>query len=456
MATRLLGRLGQAFALLLAQALVSLSFVVPAAQAAEAAQDRALTAAYNASGHDLFMRFADRPGNIVFSPYSIGTAMAMALVGARGETEREMATVLKQSLDRTGIAAANRAVLATLNGYDRSAAPVACPASMQFDGTRCTGPLPTDGRCRAGYEEGARCVAPGDRPPSAALRAANALMLLERKGDVIAAPYISLLEGDFAAQVFRDATLDEINRWVSGRTEGKIDKILDQIDPAEAAVILNAVYFKAAWQAPFSRTATRDADFRLASAATIKVPTMHRIGRYPVLVRPGFRAIRLPYSVNALSMVLVVPNDVGGADKLGRDLDADALAALFRDLTESKTVDLALPRFKTSFKAELGALFKQAGMRRAFDGKLADFSGMTGRPPAQARLSIAEVVHRAMIDVTEEGIEAAAATAVAMTTASLPAQVEPFAVDRPFLFYVVDAATGAILFQGRVSDPRQP
>src|SRR5262249_3680723 len=161
--------------------------------------------------------------------------------------------------------------------------------------------------------------------------------------------------------------LDEINRWVDRQTEGKIEKILDQVDPDAPAVILNAVHFKAAWQAPFVRNATSDADFRLTPAATVKVPTMHRLGHYQMLVRADFRAIRLPYSVEALSMVIVLPNELTGATKLARDLDARALAALFRDLTEWKTVELALPRFKTGFKANLGELFVKAGMRRAFD-----------------------------------------------------------------------------------------
>jgi serpin B len=202
--------------------------------------------------------------------------------------------------------------------------------------------------------------------------------------------------------------------------------------------------------------ATRDDDFKLTPTSTVKVPTMHRLGYFETIERPGFRAIRLPYSVSSLAMVVVLPDAVDGADKLARKLDASALAALFADMTQSQNVDLALPRFKTAFRAELGKLFQQAGMRRAFNMQLADFSGMTGQPPAMAPLAISGVVHRAVIDVTEQGTEAAAATAVAMVAASMPAPAEPFVVDRPFLFYIVDDVTGAILFEGRISDPRAP
>jgi leukocyte elastase inhibitor len=440
---------------MLATLMLALAMIAPA-RAAEEVPVRALTAAYNASAHDLFTTFAAAPGNIVLSPYSIGTAMAMAMSGARGDTATEMAQVLKQDLGREAIDAANARVLAVLNGYDTSAAPAGCPKSLPFDGNVCAGPLPASGICAAGYKEGQRCLVQARRAPSAKLKAANALMLLKASGDLIAPTYAALLESKYRAQVFRGAGLDEINGWVSRQTEGKIEKILDQIDPNAPAVILNAVYFKAGWQSPFNKSATSDDEFRLTPTAKVKVATMHRTGHFPMLARPGYRAIRLPYSVEALAMVVVLPDEVDGASKIAGELDAPALASLFKALTEEKTVELALPRFKTSFKASLCRPFMQAGMTRAFNANLADFSGMTARPASEARLAISDIVHRAVIDVTEEGTEAAAATAVAVMVASMPSRVEPFVVDRPFLFYIVDEATGAILFQGRISDPRPP
>jgi serpin B len=451
-------RAGFAVAALLLTQTAGAQPVVPAARADEAparALSSALTAAYQASAHDLFTTFVAAPGNIVFSPYSIGTAMAMVLSGARGETASEMSRVLRHSLPREAVDKANASVLATLNGYDRSGEPVTCPASgMRFNGEECEARPTAGGGCAAGYLREGRCIAPGRRSPSAALKVANALMLLKPKGEMISSRYAARLEADYRAQVFRGAGLDEINRWVVRQTDGKIDKILDTIDPDVPAVILNAVYFKAAWRSPFMTRATSDEAFRLAPSVTINVPIMHRLGSYQAIDRAGYRAIRLPYSVDTLSMVVVLPDEVGGADQLARALDGPALATLFRDLTEWKTVSLALPRFKTSFKAKLGGLFQTAGMRRAFDLQQADFSGMTNRPPREAPLAINEVIHRAVIEVTEEGTEAAAATAVTMMTTSMPSHIEPFVVDRPFLFYIVDQATGAILFQGRISDPR--
>jgi len=451
-------RAGVAFAALFLAQTAAPAWFTPAARAEGApdrAQVRALTAAYDASAHDLFTTFAAKPGNIVFSPYSVGTAMAMVLSGARGETEREMATVLRQSLAPAAVDAANARLLAILNGYDKSGEPVACPSSaMHFNGSECEAPVPANGVCPAGYQQGQRCVAPGRQSASATLKAANALMLLSANGNLISAAYAGRLERDYRAQVFRGADLDTINGWVARQTAGKIERILDQVDPDQPAVILNAVYFKAAWASPFLARATHDDDFKLTPAKSVKVPTMHRTGSFQTIARPGFRAIRLPYSVPSLAMVVVLPDAVGGADRLAADLDAPALAALFADMKQWQNVDLALPRFKASYKTELGKLFKRAGMRRVFNPQRADFSGMTGQPPARVPLAISGVVHRAVIDVTEEGTEAAAATAVSMVAASMAPPAEPFVVDRPFLFYIVDDATGAILFEGRISDPR--
>src|SRR5262249_47551063 len=151
--------------------------------------------------------------------------------GARGETENEMARVLRHTLARDAVDKANASLLATLNGYDRSAEPVACPGRMRFNGSEGGVPPAAHRACPAGHRQDDRCVAPGRRPPSAALKAANALMLLAPKGDMISRAYAGLLERDYRAQVFRGAGLDEINRWVTRQTEGKIEKILDVIDP---------------------------------------------------------------------------------------------------------------------------------------------------------------------------------------------------------------------------------
>jgi serpin B len=421
------------------------------------AQEQALTAAYNASGQDMFKRLSGASGNIVISPYSIGTAMAMALSGARGQTETEMASVLKQTLPRAAMDAANARARATLNGYDKSATPPTCPTGMKLDGRLCKGPRAQNGQCVFPARfDGKQCVASATTVPSAKLAIANALMLPKPKS-MVSAQYVALLKDHYAAEVFRNAQLADINGWVKRKTEGKIDKILDQLDPSAEAVLLNAVYFKAAWLAAFDKRDTRDESFNLTESNKVQVPTMHRTAYYPVLTAEGYRAIQVAYVVQSLSMVIVVPDKVDGVGDMAVSLDARAVAKLLADMqaTQPKRVELALPRFKAEYKADLIPPFKAAGMGLAFSDA-ADFSGMTGRPISERGLKIDQIVHRAVVEVEEQGTEAAAATAIVMvpTAAMPPKEPEYFRVDRPFLFYLVDQKTGAILFQGRISDPR--
>jgi serpin B len=304
-----------------------------------------------------------------------------------------------------------------------------------------------------------RCTAPGVVPPSAKLLSANAL-ILTRPGSPIAPEYVELLQDRYGAELFRNAGLEEVNGFVARKTEGTIERILDRLDPASPAVVLNAVYFKARWASVFSKAATANGAFHLSGRQEITAPLMRAHGNYALAAGPGYRALRLPYEVSPLAMIIVLPNEIHGLDGVTRRLDAGEwtqLTAALRTPESVKPVDLAMPRFKASFEADLAPAFRQAGMVRAFDPKLADFSGMTGVPPSQMPFAIGSIMHRAVIDVMEDGTEASAATAVSMVAASIhrPSQEpQPFHVDRPFLFAVVDDASGAMLFEGRVVDPR--
>jgi serpin B len=432
-----------------------LALLLPAGVAAQdTVQVRLLTEAYNASSEGLFKQFPS--GNVVFSPYSIGTAMTMALAGARGETEPEMIAALKQRLSRPEIDAANAAARSILNGYDKSAVPPTCPAGMRVNDRRCEAGPSADGVCQfQARREGELCIAVPTYPPSAKLSVADALMLT-RHGGLVATSYEALLKDKYAAEVFRNATVDDVNGWVSRKTEGKIDRILDRLDENSAAVLLNAVYFKAKWAAVFSKDATKDEAFNLASSQKVPVATMHNVASYAIVARPGYRAIRLPYDVGALGMIIVLPDAIDGGMRLEADELPRLLAAL-RSPGASRVVELAMPRFKVNFEAELVKLFQQAGMVRAFDAEQADFSGMTGRPQSEAPFFIGQILHRAVIEVMEGGTEAAAVTAITFrfTGGTMGVgQLEAFRVDRPFLFYVVDDATDAVVFQGRIVDPR--
>jgi serpin B len=371
-----------------------------------------LTDAYNSSGRQLFEGFVKARGNIVFSPYSIGVASAMALSGARGATEREMGRVLGQRLTRSRMELANQAALAMLTG---------------------------------------------DSPAQQSNRVliANALMLTRPGGESVLPDYIALAKTRYAAEVFKNATLEQVNGWVSEKTEGKIDRILDSLDANSAAVLISAIYLKAAWSAPFHASATQDGPFNLASGAKVTVPMMHhKSAQFPWLEGLGYRAVRIPFERKALGFIIVLPNAVDGLGDVIRGLDIAKQKKLFAALAlEADTrVELSMPKFKTSYETDLVKPFQSAGLNAAFsDG--ADFSGVVGR---ERGVRITQIRHRAAIALAEEGIEATAATAVEMSARSIyDGSVEPFVVDRPFLFFIVDSETGAVLFEGRIVDPTE-
>jgi len=368
-----------------------------------------LVAAYNGCGQQLVRAFAEKAGNIVLSPYSIGTAMTMALAGARGKNEAEMANVLGLDLSQAQINDANAAVLASLNS------------------------------------------APSE---SFKLSVANAVMLT-KKSSAISESYVALLRDKYAAEVFRGASLATVNGWVKDKTNGKIDSILDRLDPQTALILLDAIYFKAHWLTAFDAKATHDETFHLLNGEA-KVPMMHLRDSVPLAARPGYRAIRLPYKSSRMGMVIVLP-DANLADVTQR-LDSAEMQTLLAALRQPpQLVAVSLPRFHASFEASLVEPFVAMGMHSPFRAQTADFSGMTGKPPSEVALAIDQIMHRAVIDVAEAGTEAAAATATTIVaTAARPQPAETFQVDRPFLFAIVDDETGAILFEGRIVDPRQP
>jgi serpin B len=441
---------------------LSLSGAAPQASAPVDGRIKTLTEAYNASGQQLFGQFAASSDNVVFSPYSIGAAMAMALAGARGATETEMLSALEQKLSPSEINAANAAARAVLGGYDNSAMAPECPPASTFSDGRCEASRLSSGRCPPPLElSDDKCVGPPTERPSAALALANALVQTPGAPPV-ADEYKALLERDYAAETFNAVQLDDINAWVSRRTQGKIDSILSELQP-NATVLLNAVYFKAHWRSQFIVSETQDEAFHLDGSHSVQTPTMHMTAAFALARQPGFRAVALPYDVGGIEMVVVLPDATDGAAAIARPLDAPHLDALFAALqtAEGQLVDLALPKFKARFAADhVETAFQRLGMVEAFDHNRADFSGVTGQPVGpvgEERLFISQIAHRAMVDVTESGTEAAAATAVVLATrmAALGPPPARFHVDHPFLFYVLEETTGAILFQGRIVDPRQ-
>jgi len=238
-------------------------------------------------------------------------------------------------------------------------------------------------------------------------------------------------------------TVDAVNKWVSDKTHGKIQSILDGPDPGLVMALINALYFKGTWAFDFDEKIKTE-DFTALDGSKSKVEMMTaQLDSYAEY--DGFSMVSLPYGNGAFSMEVILPSkDEAFADAVDR-FDASVLDNL-SDRLEPAKVNLKLPKFSFSFNTQLNDALKQLGMSLAFT-EMADFSDM-----AEKSLAISLVKQKTFIDVNEKGTEAAAVTFVGMmTTAYIPNQPRTvdFFADRPFLFIIRENSTGAVLFLGQ-------
>lgn len=393
---------------------VGLAKAVLARTEADPADAKLAAAAINDFGLQLLRDAVERDTNAVLSPASIALALAMARAGARGDTAGEMDTVLR------GVASDEHATW--LNALDAAL------------GAR-------SGTFKNVFGKDADVI----------LRIAN--QAFAQGGFEWEQAYLDSLASRYGAGLWlvdfvndADAARRKANEWVAGQTEQRIPELLPKgaVDTLTRLVLINAVYLKSAWFAPFSGT-TAAAPFHQLHGSTVDVQMMHTIAELPYARGDGWRAVELPYAGRQLAMLVVVPDDLAAFEA---ELDGEALQAIAAALSGER-VELAFPRFGIETRLDLNQALAAMGMPLAFDSQQADFSGIT----PVADLYISGVIHQANIDVDEQGTEAAAATGVVMGTTSMPPPPIPMAVDRPFLFALRDLETGAILFLGRVVEP---
>ncbi|WP_435011407.1 serpin family protein [Tundrisphaera lichenicola] len=362
---------------------------------------------------ELFGKLQNRPGNLFFSPGSLSTALAMTYAGAREETAQEMARTLHFSMPQERLHAAFGSLLKALD--------------------------------------------PGDSKRGYRLSIANRLW--GKKGLHYLPAFLSIVKDQYRAGLEElDFTATEqarsrINDWVERQTEGKIVDLIppDVLDARTRLVLTNAIYFKGDWSTPFPKGATKEEPFHLAADRAVPAPLMHRQENLRFWAGDGLKALELPYGEGDLSMVVLLPDAIDGLPALETGLAPEKLDKWIAGL-RSKSVQVALPRFKMTSQFTLGDVLTKMGMPLAFDQLDADFSGMT----IQEELYIEEVVHKAFVDVNEEGTEAAAATGVIMAPRAMAVPTPPvvFRADHPFLFLIRDTRSGSLLFLGRMADPR--
>jgi serpin B len=242
--------------------------------------------------------------------------------------------------------------------------------------------------------------------------------------------------------------VETINNWVSGKTHGKIDEIIDAIDPAVMMFLINAIYFNCVWETEFDPENTREANFYNEDGSLFeKVDMMQLESTFNVANQNDFRAIELPYKNGKFSMFLFLPSEESSVNLLVEELDGATWNSWMEAFTEQEEFTVYLPRFEFEFDRSLGDDLKALGLDIAFSPQEADFSGIS--PIA---LYIADVIHKTYIKVNEEGTEAAAVTAVVMEVTSVQPMSE-LRFDHPFLFAIRENSSKSILFMGKVAEP---
>jgi len=359
---------------------------------------------------DLYAKLRSKSGNVFYSPYSISAALGMTSAGAAGETLAEMTKVLHLPGDQAA-------------------------AHAGFDALR---QQLLAGAARGDYQ----------------LNIANALW--GQQGFPFRPDFLALTQKHYGAGLREvdfhspEAARQTINHWVEQQTKDKIKDLFQPgtIDNTTRLVLANAIYFKGTWASQFQPNATNDAPFK-ANGSSKPVPTMHQKAKFGYAEGEDWQALELRYAKSTLAMDVILPRAVDGLDKIEGKLTTTWLGDALKSL-KSEEVIVSLPRFKATIAFNLTNTLAEMGMAKAFSPQ-ADFSRMS----SGERLMISVVVHKAFVDVNEQGTEAAAATGVGIKLAAAPIRQEPkvFNADHPFLVVIRDTATGSVLFFGRVANP---
>ena len=349
-------------------------------------------------------------GNFVDSGFSLATVLSMLELGARGDTETQMASVLHCA----GVTA------------ERQAA-----ARQQLDETLLD-----------------RAKADG-----ISLDATNAIWL--QSGLAVNAAFLDTLVDDFSApssqvdfQENPQGAADLINQWVSDATQGMIPSVVTPAEIQTSLVVLaDAIYFDAKWENQFEAALTSPGVFLRPDNSQVSAAMMQgEPSTLPIYNGGGVTAVQLPYVGDQYAADVIMPTSQSLADFVAT-LSPGELTGIERQLISTENVEVTLPKFDISSQLSLGPILAALGMPDAFSSA-ADFSGIDGRTDLQIGLA----KQSAVIQVDEAGTTAAAATVIAIA-GSIPLLPVRVVIDHPFLFVIRDLTSGAIIFTAQVTDP---
>ena len=343
--------------------------------------------------------------NLFISPTSISMALGMTLNGADGATRDELVALLeKQDLTEESINASYQSLIRLLSGLD----------------------------------------------PEVILSIANSIWY--REGAQIEPSFLekstTYFEAEVASLDFNDPeSVDTINSWVDDKTNGLIDSIIQQISPNTIMYLINAIYFKGNWTAPFDPELTATATFNNLSGGTSEVDMMTQRGIFPYFQSDRATYIDLPYGDSLYSMTVILPEDSGDINALITELSEGQFNAAVSQLDRTE-VDLFFPRFTLAYETKLRDVLRGMGLEQAFDESRADFT----RIQPNGGLYLSDVIHKSFVEVNEEGTEAAAVTGVIIEATSVGPPTPIVRVDKPFIFLIREKSTGTYLFAGKITE----
>jgi serpin B len=361
---------------------------------------------------DLFKQIQTKSENLICSPYSIGTVLAMIYTGSGGRTATEMSQVLY------------------------------FPAPELLD------------PAESGMKDH---ILATDTMPGTDMRLANAIWAQE---DFKFSPaYLTRIERfydaplnlmDFINASNREKSRIEINRWVEEKTNDRIRNLIQPgiLDASTRMVLTNAIYFNGSWMFPFEKRSTSQALFHVSNQESIQTDFMHQTNSFPYYEDEEIQAISLPYKNGQISLMVILPRSTEGWKLISQVLNQDRISVV-QSAMQTSEVQLMLPKFKSELQLNLMRELTMMGMGTVFN-RDADLSGMTG----ERNLYVDEVIHKAFIDVNEEGTEAAAATAgIIGLKSSMRGDPVSFIADHPFIYFLLDRETGCMIFIGRFARP---
>lgn len=351
-------------------------------------------------------RELDSDKNVVFSPFSIYTALSITSLGAGGATKDEFDKVLNNNLP--------------VEQFHQSYKDVIDSASVGSNKFNIANALWLD----------------------------NGFQAEEDFLNTSSALFDTHIENlDFQNNPKDSA--DTINSWIEQNTNGLIKNLLSSssINSNTRMILTNAIYFKGNWEKSFDPLEDSALNFYVTENHPVKTTFMQQDGVFFYYENQSEKLLQLDYKGNSLSLIIVLPE--GNIDNFIKNLSDEEFRSTLRNM-KPEELNIKIPKFKFSFASDLAKQLSDLGMKSAFTTD-ADFSGIS----KSQNLYISDVIHKAYIDVNETGTEAAASTSIGFTTTAFhPKPAKNFIVDRPFIFAIMDNKTKTILFLGKILNPK--